>query len=160
MVIKCLWPHNPILYRLCNCLGPGVNIGESEQFSISWEDNQWLLLHSCQVKLRWQWWQNDCVLTEPLCTAYRDTCYIGTVHIHISIYWHWQSSPWLSVLHPDCRHCCRLGHSIIQLHRSVVSNIKIKWIQPLSPILKERQTWTVDLIQAANTVVLIVWLYQ
>ena len=28
-------PHNPILYRLQDCLGPGVNIGESEQFSIS-----------------------------------------------------------------------------------------------------------------------------
>ena len=28
-------PHNPILYRLQDCLGPGVNIGDSEQFSIS-----------------------------------------------------------------------------------------------------------------------------
>ena len=28
-------PHNPILYRLQDCLGPSVNIGDSEQFSIS-----------------------------------------------------------------------------------------------------------------------------
>ena len=48
-------PHNPILYRLQDCLGPGVNIGDSEQFSISWEDNQWYIL------VKWSW-QSHCVL--------------------------------------------------------------------------------------------------
>ena len=48
-------PHNPILYRLQDCLGPGVNIGDSEQFSISREDNQWYIL------VKWSW-QSHCVL--------------------------------------------------------------------------------------------------
>ena len=48
-------PHNPILYRLQDCLGPGVNIGDSEQFSISWEDNQWYIL------VKWSW-RSHCVL--------------------------------------------------------------------------------------------------